>query len=709
MVAHTSHTAPRSTALAVSLLTQLLLLGLLPAAESVTAESLTIEPRLWHLRQQGGREWDAFPEQPEAAILERSFQLAELPPADGTLQVRQQDVKQGWGLELNGEQLGKLVVDENDQTVYFSVPRRLLRTGANQLKIASTSPTAPPDDIRVGAVVWHPLSRETVLGGARLQVEVSDERTGTPLPCRLTVLTAAGSLQTVLATPTKHLAVRAGVVYTATGTAEFDLPPGDYQLFAGRGFEYSLASAQVRVTSGVPHSLRFTLRREVPTDGWVACDPHVHTLTRSGHGDATLTERMVTLAGEGIELPVATDHNVHVDYEPLARQVGVRSYFTPVMGCEVTTRVGHFNVFPVAEATPPVNAQLTDWQTLFPAIYATPGLKIAILNHARDLHGGTRPFGPERFHRVSGEQLTGWPMRFNGMEVINSGATQTEPLRLCHDWMHLLNRGLSITPVGSSDSHDVARHFVGQGRTYIRCDDRDVATIDVDDAVSQFLAGRVRVSYGLLTELTVNGKYGPGEFGLLPSAEEIVARVRVLAPHWLAADRITLFANGVAIREEPIPSRAATLPTGVHWQGEWRLPRPSQDLHLVAIATGPGVSLPYWATAKPYQPTSASCEPRVMGCSGAVWIDGDDDGIRSSALDYARRAWEAADGDWQSLVRALDKFDPAVSVQVAGIAQQHGEQLLQDSPQAALRGASPPVQQAFREYLEAWRDSQQPR
>jgi len=40
-----------------------------------------------------------------------------------------------------------------------------------------------------------------------------------------------------------------------------------------------------------------------------------------------------------------------------------------------------------------------------------------------------------------------------------------------------------VTPVGSSDSHDVARYIVGQGRTYIRCDDRDVAHLDLEAAV----------------------------------------------------------------------------------------------------------------------------------------------------------------------------------------------------------------------------------
>ena len=129
---------------------------------------------------------------------------------------------------------------------------------------------------------------------------------------------------------------------------------------------------------------RLAIRREVDTTGYVACDTHIHTLTHSGHGDATLNERMITLAGEGIELPIATDHNVHIDYEAEARRLNVRQYFTPVIGNEVTTAVGHFNVFPVQPAARVPDHKHKEWAGIFDAIFATPGVKVAILNHARE-------------------------------------------------------------------------------------------------------------------------------------------------------------------------------------------------------------------------------------------------------------------------------------------------------------------------------------
>jgi hypothetical protein len=415
---------------------------------------------------------------------------------------------------------------------------------------------------------------------------------------------------------------------------------------------------------------------------------------------------MITLAAEGIELPIAADHNRHVDHEPFARQMGVRQYFTPVVGNEVTTRVGHFNIFPVQATAEPPDYKSTAWREVFAGIYRTPDVKVVILNHARDLHSGTRPFGPKLHNAAVGANVDGWALRANGMEVVNSGATQSDPLQLTRDWMTQLNHGRMLAPVGASDSHDVARHFVGQGRTYIRARDDDPAAISLDEAVQSFLSGRVMVSYGLLTELTVDGRYGPGE--LAPVLDEALqVGIRVLGPHWVDANRVTLFANGQPIREEAIPAEG-TLPAGepgVLWSATWQIARPKHDVHLVAIATGPGIDGLYWKTAKPYQPTSPEWQALVIGCSGAVWLDVDGDGRRTPAVDYARRLVPAA-GDLATLLANLADYDEAVAAQTAHLWQESGHKLLSPVAQDALRQAAPVVQRGVQAYLDAWRASQ---
>ncbi len=408
----------------------------LACLELRAAEPLVVTGRMHHLRAAAEREWANFPEIPEAKELNLAFTAANSGPA--TLRLRQQDVKQRWKVRLNAKELGELPIDENDMVVYFEILAGTLVEGENRLLIEQQGDKA--DDVRVGEIHIEPRAMAEVLGETTVQVSVTDAARAA-VPCRITVLNEAGALQTLGAASNEHMAVRPGIAYTASGRATFGLPAGSYTVIAGRGFEYSIDRAEFTTKPGETSQLALAIRREVPTPGYVACDTHVHTRTYSGHGDATIEERMITLAAEGIELPIATDHNVHIDYESPARAMKVREYFTPVIGNEVTTRTGHFNVFPIASGAAAPDHRSDDWNETFAAIFATPGVKIAILNHARDLHGGTRPFGPLLFNETIGENTAGWPMKFNAMEVVNSGATQTDPLELLRDWMALLNRG----------------------------------------------------------------------------------------------------------------------------------------------------------------------------------------------------------------------------------------------------------------------------
>lgn len=681
----------------------LLLYGTL-IAEAAAADRV-LESRLVHLRNGAVREWTEFPEAAEATELEIAFD-GNPNPRDYTLRLRQEDVKQTWRVVLNDRELGRLVQDENPMVVYFDVPAVTLHEGRNVLSILpQMSDAEPADDVRVGDVRLFDHNRTGVLSDATVEVTVTDETSGDPLPSRITILDADGALHTPGVQSGHRLAVRPGIVYTATGTAQFGLPAGRYTLYAGRGFEYSLASCELEVAEGQSEHVSLSIQREVPTSGYVACDTHVHTLTYSGHGDATIEERMITLAAEGIELPIATDHNKHIDYTPHVAEQGLEQFFTPVIGNEVTTRQGHFNIFPVrAGATVPDHTGDT-WAHTFDEIYRTPDVKVVILNHARDLHSGVRPFGPALYNALVAANLEGWPLRFNGMEVVNSGATQTDILQLFRDWMGLLNAGYPVTAVGSSDSHDVGRHFVGQGRTYIRCDDSDPGRLDVDAAVNNFIQGRALVSYGLLTELTVNGRYGPGETAATPD-DEIEVHIRVLGPHWTQASRVLLFMNGRVAREETIPvAPGDERRNGIIWERDWALSRPAHDVHLVAIAIGPGIEGLYWKTAKSYQPVSSVWEPHTIGSSGAVWLDADGDGRRSSARDYAERLFAAANGDLAALVAELHDYDAATAAHAAHLFASNGGSLDSVEIRTILGEASEAVRDGFQEYQKARREN----
>lgn len=696
----------RSTAIVFGVVASLIVCPGTPSVKADDPQRLSVEPSLIHLRSGAEQEWTDFPEASPGSIYERSF-LATKNSSPQTLILRQQDVKQAWTVSLNKTKLGELVRDENDMVVMLAIPTGTFVDGQNVLKIEPAAGNKnPSDDIRLGQIAIDDRSPDVALSESSIDVEVRDHESNLLLPCRITLLNANGALQTIGTTTNDHLAVRQGVVYTTTGQAKLSVPAGHYTIYAGRGFEYSLAKGELSLEAGEFKQVKLVIRREVPTAGYVACDTHVHTLTHSGHGDATIEERMITLAGEGIELPIATDHNKHIDYQSVAVKCGVRQYFTPIIGNEVTTPRGHFNIFPVNSQGPVVDHTQTDWTKLFDQIDQTPGVKAKILNHARDLHSGFRPFSPVHHNAVVGENLDGWPQGFTAMEVINSGATQSDPLQLCHDWMGLLNHGLSVTPVGSSDSHDVSRFIVGQGRTYIRSEDQDPGMLDTNAAITSFIRGQVMVSYGLIAELMVNETARSGDLVTDANQQPIQVDVRVLGPHWVTAQRVQLYANGRLIRDGQIPDVSDSSAIGVKWTGHWTIEKPSHDVHLVAIATGPGVRGMFWPMAKPYQPVTRDGSKTAIGCSGAVWLDIDGDGKPTSARETAQRFVTAANGDWPKCVESLRKGDAAVAAQAAHLIHSAGGSLESEAIVTALKASSQSVQSGFLEYQQSVRESQ---
>ena len=651
-----------------TLFTLLLIVALMPTARAF--EQITINDRLLHLGREGQAEWEEFAASPpDAQRLNLPFE-ASLLESESTLFIQQDDVRYDWKVELNGKRLGNLVTMEADLVSSFAVPGGSLREGENILSIL---PPKTNDDIRIGSIrlVESPLA--TALREASIHVQVFDADDRSPLPARVTVIDERGSLAAMSDNNESVdlvAAVRPGVAYVGPDGASIGLPAGDYTVSASRGFEYGIATQKISLPQGGRESLQLALRREVPTEGWVSSDTHVHTFTHSGHGDATIGERMLTLAGEGVELPIATDHNFHTDFTESASRTGVSAYFTPVMGNEVTTATAHFNVFPVTKGSSVPDFRIAHWPALTDHIRDATGAKVVILNHPMNVHNGFQPFASTNFNNVTGENLRGPEFTFDAIELLNSSAQQSDFMTVYNGWFALLNHGYRITGVGSSDGHDVSRYIIGQGRTYIATNDEHPGRIDVNDACDKLLQGRALVSMGLLVDLTVAGKFRVGDLATqLPSEIEVSARV--FGPSWVSATNVTLFANGIPIREANLDENEGQ--PGLKATVNWTLDRLSHDVHLVAIATGPGVTAPFWAIPRPYQPSSNRWVGRVIGSTNPVWVDADNDGKFSSARDIAKKLRAETHNDPNNLLTALVSYDRAVAAQAASLSREAGE------------------------------------
>ena len=681
-------------------------------------KAITVEPSMIHLRNSEPREWASFPKQADAQQLNLEFDY-EHTGTPGTLTLTQSDVKEAWTVTLNSKRLGQLVRDENELQTDFLIPNGTLKDGNNQLSITCRN-NSPSDDIRVGRILIYAAPPSIIRSAAKLQIEILNQ-VQTLIPGRITITNQQGTLLPLGTKSGNGLAIREGVVYTANGRADIEVAPGEYKITAGRGLEYSAPSAVLRISAGETAKRTLILERQVATDNWIACDTHVHTVTYSGHGDCTIEERMATLAGEGIEFPIATDHNKQIDYRPVAEKVGVTDFFTPVIGNEVTTKHGHFNAFPALSRGHIPNQNELDWGKLFADIYSTPKMRVAILNHARDLHSSFRPFSPRHHLSLTGDNLDDWPQNFNAMELINSGAVQTDPMELFTDWCGLINHGLRITPVGCSDSHDVSRYIVGQGRTYIQADDQAPGSINTEAALDSFLNGRVIVSYGLLVQLQVRyseevaNSQGPGgKLSIKPNSDptkptslEITAKV--LAPHWSRPRQLQLFINGIpkfSAQLNPKTGSGQPFATTV----QWNIPaeKMPHDAWLTAVATGDGIDSPHWPTAKPYQPDSEIFKSKTFSCTGPIWLDADGDGKYRSAREYAKELLSQTPADpntgkpdLRALAKSLITHDQAVVNQSLALLLKSGIE-----PSQLIAAG---IGRRGREFERQWRQSTQAR
>ena len=149
------------------------------------------------------------------------------------------------------------------------------------------------------------------------------------------------------------------VVYTATGAGTIDIRPGTYDVYATRGPEYGVVRRRVVVAAGQTATADFRLKRVVRTKNAIAADFHVHS-GRSLDSSAPLEDRVVSLAGEGVEVMISTNQDKQVDYTPVIAALGLSLRITTIPGVEVTgsvpnppafpSSIGHINAWPLPVA-----------------------------------------------------------------------------------------------------------------------------------------------------------------------------------------------------------------------------------------------------------------------------------------------------------------------------------------------------------------------
>jgi hypothetical protein len=369
------------------------------------------------------------------------------------------------------------------------------------------------------------------------------------------------------------------MLYSLSGSGSLQLPAGRYDVLASHGPEYSLPRQELEVTADQGANFHAALSRVVDTSGYLAADFHLHA-SPSKDSNVQLADRVLTLAAEGIELAVATDHNHVTDYSEALRAQGLQSRLASATGVEITTPGwGHFNAYPYPASLEVPPFQDASPLEIFSVVRARAPQAILQVNHPR------MP-GVGYFNRGELDTKTGvaeapeFSFAFDALEVSNGFDLEDPKVleRNLREWFELMNVGHRYTAVGNSDSHRVVFQWAGWPRTYVRVADQEPQRVSMPDVARALAGGHALVSCGIFVLPIANGSAGPGDS---VQGSRVSLALSMRAPDWIDVSRVEVYANGAKLEERTrtAPFRSST------WNLELELELKA-DSALVVVARG---------------------------------------------------------------------------------------------------------------------------
>ena len=405
----------------------------------------------------------------------------------------------------------------------------------------------------------HPRLRQT----GTLAIEIRDEH-GAPVPARLT-FRAVGETQPLFFTTIDIAREEAGAVtafdrgFVLRGDAGLRVPVGTYDVWVSHGPEWDTARERVTIRSGAETEVKTRLRHVIDTPGWISADLHVHSAA-SLDSRVPLRDRVFQFVADGVDLIVATDHNVIADYAPVIAELGVGDLLASATGDEITTKQwGHFGAFPLPADDAEIGrgAIETGKRTaaqIFADVRAKAPNALINVHHPRLLRGKMGYFVLSELDVATGHTNTpGFSFDFDALEVLNGYQDSDRETvgKVMGDWIALLDGGKRVSCTGNSDSHHLTFNLGGYPRNYVAVGDVPVARIDPAAVAAAVKAGHSFFTTGPMIEATIDGK----TFGELVSVARrpVAARgatatvdlhVTVRAANWISVNKLTVIGPG---------------------------------------------------------------------------------------------------------------------------------------------------------------------
>jgi len=397
-------------------------------------------------------------------------------------------------------------------------------------------------------------------------------------------------------------------LFAPTGAGSAALPPGEYTVTASRGYEYELHQVKVTLAAGETKPLVLKLTRSVDTTGYMCGDFHVHAMWSPDSSD--LYElKVAALAGEGVEIPVITEHEVIADLNPTIVKLGLQPWVRGVIGEELTTSLyGHFNPFPLTPLPGKPNGGAVVWYghsppEVFAEVHKTWPDAVLQVNHPRGSPNSAYFSYVGYDPKTAAVKLTSqWTRAFEAVEVFNGAGWSAYQDSTVADWYSFLDRGFLVTATGNSDSHDAVRYEVGYPRNYVKLSSDEPAKLDLSELAKSVREQRVVVSGGAFLSVSVGGK-SLGEVADA-TAKKATAAIKVQAPTWVALDKLRVIVGGEVAYQVTLDASTAD-PTNpvVRFNKDIELLL-DKDSWMIVVATGSGTLDPVTRGAQPFAVTN---------------------------------------------------------------------------------------------------------
>ncbi len=353
----------------------------------------------------------------------------------------------------------------------------------------------------------------------------------------------------------------------STGEATFRVPAGVYRVSVTRGMEYEAFEASaLTITGGDTVTQAIVLEHSVDTSGWISLDTHLHS-ELSPDSTFPIDDRLRSVAGEGVDVAVSTDHDIVVDYSPIIGELGLSGWMTSLVGSEVSSLAfGHINGFPLAVDPARTGGGGVRWRgkppgEVFDAIRGNDPSRVVQCNHPRDGSSGlfnSIELDAETLMAGRDPTTLGFPagtdlndLGFDAMEVANASSAG-DFAQVFAEYLAMVEAGHPAAATGSSDSHGASR-FAGSARTFVfvGAGNDDPVIVDKAAIVEGIKARHVVVgTAAFVTAGVVNNAVEalPGDTVDVTGQNEVTLHVRVQAASWQPIAAIRIFQGRQEVR-----------------------------------------------------------------------------------------------------------------------------------------------------------------